>query len=137
MTEARHYRLTTTCANGRPHAVVVWGLWHRNRLHFEGRPTAGWAMNLKRDPRAVAHPPHPTRVVTVEGRVRILQDDDLTEAEWSELDTAFRAKYHVDQGSPYLCLEPSKIIAWDGGQLDTMTRWIFPDRGQEVQAGLG
>lgn len=126
MTGARHYWLTTTFRDGRPHAVPVWGLWHNNRLHFEGRSNAGWAQNLRRDPRAVAHPPHPTRVVTVEGRARMLEDNDITKAEWSELDARFQAKYEVEQGSPYWCLEPTKIIAWNGGKLDTMTRWIFP-----------
>lgn len=34
-------------------------------------------------------------------------------------------KYNVDKGSPYWYVQPTKVIAWNGGALDTMTRWIF------------
>ncbi|WP_161606087.1 pyridoxamine 5'-phosphate oxidase family protein [Microlunatus speluncae] len=123
MEAARHFWLTTTFPDGRPHAVPVWGLWHGNRLHFEGRPQAAWARNLIRDPRAVVHPPEPEQVVSVEGRARIIEDDDLTDQEWDDLDGRFQQKYATDSGSPYWCLEPTKVIAWDGGLLDTMTCW--------------
>lgn len=122
---AEHYWLTTTFPDGRPHSVPLWGLWRGNRLHFDGRPETAWARNLVRDPRCLANPPHPTRVVTLEGRARIIEDDELTEAEWADLDGRFQAKYDVAEGSPYWCLEPTTVIAWNGGKLDTMTRWRF------------
>ncbi|GAB3768851.1 pyridoxamine 5'-phosphate oxidase family protein [Microlunatus parietis] len=125
MAAAEHYWLTTTFPDGRPHSVPLWGLWLNNRLHFDGRPETAWARNLFRDPRCLAYPPHPTRVVTVEGRARVIEDDDLTDAEWAELDGRFQAKYGVTEGSPYWQLEPTTVIAWNGGKLDTMTRWRF------------
>lgn len=125
MNAATHYWITTRFPDGRPHTVPLWGLWHENRLHFEGRPQAAWARHLVRDPRAVVHPPDPEQVVTIEGVARIVQDDDITEQEWDDLDSRFQAKYAVDSGSPYWCLEPVKVLAWNGGLLDTMTRWSF------------
>ncbi|WP_350277925.1 pyridoxamine 5'-phosphate oxidase family protein [Kribbella sp. HUAS MG21] len=122
---ATHYWLTTIATDGRPHSVPVWGLWYGNRLHFEGRPQAAWARNLLRDPRVTAHPPEPEQVVMLEGRARVIQDDELTGQEWAELDGRFQTKYRTGTGSPYWCIEPTKVIAWDGGLLDTMTRWIF------------
>lgn len=56
---------------------------------------------------------------------RIVEDDEITEQEWYELDSRFQAKYAVNTGSPYWCLEPTKVLAWNGGLLDTMTRWSF------------
>lgn len=94
-------------------------------LHFEGRPEAAWVLNLRRDPRVTAHPPEPEQVVTIEGRARIIEDDDLTDQEWTDLDARFRSKYRTDSGSPYWCIEPTKVVAWNGGLLDTMTRWLF------------
>ena len=41
------------------------------------------------------------------------------------LDSAYQTKYGVDEGSPYWYIEPTKVLAWNGGNLHTMTRWIF------------
>lgn len=111
--------------DGRPHAVPVWGLWHDDRIHFEGGITTAWATNLLRDPRIAVHPPDPERVVTIEGVAHIIDDEDLSDDEWSDLDRRFQTKYDVDKGSPYWCVEPRKGLAWNGRGLDTMTRWIF------------
>ncbi|MEZ4870587.1 MAG: hypothetical protein R3C14_55170 [Caldilineaceae bacterium] len=40
-----YYWLNTIHTDGRPHAVPVWGLWYKNRVHFEGSmKTAGRAI---------------------------------------------------------------------------------------------
>ncbi|MFI7066058.1 hypothetical protein ACIBL3_34030 [Kribbella sp. NPDC050124] len=43
----------------------------------------------------------------------------------ADLDTAFQAKYDVDRGSPYWYVRPRRVIAWNGGALDTTTGWVF------------
>lgn len=126
MSQASHYWLTTTFGDGRPHAVPVWGLWHDDHLLFEGSIQTAWAQNLLRDPRMVVHPPDAERVVTIEGVASIIDDADLSTEEWQALDTRFQTKYDVDKGSPYWWVEPTKVLAWNGGGLDTTTRWIFP-----------
>lgn len=125
MESSRHFWLTTTHADGRPHSVPVWGLWFENRIHFEGGMQTTWARHLVRDPRSLVHPGNGEQVVVIEGVARIVEDDDLSDAEWAVLDEAFQAKYDVDKGSPYWCIEPTKVVAWDGGGLETMTRWLF------------
>ena len=128
MTASQHYWLTTIAADGQPHAVPVWGIWYRNRLHFEGGMKTAWAWHLIRDPRITAHLPNGEQVVIIEGIAHIIEDDDIDSDEWNRLDSAFQSKYQLDKGSPYWYIEPRKMLAWDGGGLQTMTRWLFPNR---------
>ena len=128
MTASQQYWLSTISATGHPHAVPVWGIWYKNRLHFEGSMETAWARHLVRDPRITVHPPHGEQVVIIEGIAHIIEDDDIDSAEWNRLDTQFQSKYQVDKGSPYWYVEPRKVLAWDGGGLQTMTRWVFPKR---------
>lgn len=128
MTSSQHYWLTTVSADGRPHAVPVWGIWYKNRVHFEGRMEAAWARHLVRDPRITVHLPNGEQVVIIEGTAHIIHDDDIDNDEWNRIDTTFQSKYQVDKGSPYWYVEPQKVVAWDGGGLQTMTRWLFPKR---------
>jgi hypothetical protein len=71
------------------------------------------------------HLPEGDKVVVIEGRARMIGDNDLTSDEWERLDSAYRAKYNVKEGSPYWMVQPQKVLAWDGEALGNMTRWIF------------
>lgn len=124
MAAADCYWIAGAGPDGRPHAVPLWGVWHANRLHFDGSPDTRWARNLLANPAVVAHPPDPARVVIIEGRARPLGDDELTVDEWAILDGAYQAKYKM-AGSPYWFVEPALVLAWDGMNLGTMTRWRF------------
>jgi general stress protein 26 len=125
MTQARHYWLATTSLDGQPHSTPVWGLWHENRLHIEGNPNSRWIRNLQQNPQISVSLPSGDKVVIIEGNVQFIEDDELDEAAWERLDTAFQTKYAVEQGSPYIVVHPRKIMAWDTEGLETMTRWIF------------
>ncbi|HRW04921.1 MAG TPA: pyridoxamine 5'-phosphate oxidase family protein [Caldilineaceae bacterium] len=127
MTQSKYYWLATTSGDGQPHAVPVWGIWDNNRVHFEGRPNTKWARNLLRDSRITVHLPDAEQVVIIEGNAYIIEDEEIDENEWRRLDTQFQTKYQVAQGSPYWYVQPTKVLAWNGGDLQTMTRWIFAD----------
>ena len=71
------------------------------------------------------HLPDGNQVVILEGLARITEDDELDEQAWQTLDTAFQSKYQVEEGSPYWTVHPTKVLAWDGADLQTMTRWLF------------
>jgi general stress protein 26 len=125
MTGARNYWLSTSTNDGTPHVAPVWGIWLDDRLYFDGSGSTKWGRNLANDPRIAVHLPDPERVVVVEGIARMLGDNDLTDDEWSTLDSTYRHKYSVDEGSPFRYVEPTKVLAWDGDDLQNMTRWIF------------
>jgi hypothetical protein len=44
---------------------------------------------------------------------------------WDLLDTTFQKKYEVDKGSPYIYVHPTRVLAWEGEALTTMTRRVF------------
>jgi general stress protein 26 len=115
------------CVNKRngPHVAPLWGIWHENRVHFDGSPHTGWAQNLRKNPQIVVHLPSAEQVVVIEGSATTYDDDALSEEEWAILDGKYRTKYSVAKGSPYWYVEPRKILAWNGGDLKAMTRWLF------------
>jgi nitroimidazol reductase NimA-like FMN-containing flavoprotein (pyridoxamine 5'-phosphate oxidase superfamily) len=125
MAAATYYWITTASAAGQPHAAPLWGLWFEDRLYFDGSPATRWSRNLQANPAVAVHPPDAERVVMIEGTARMLGDDELTPAEWAQLDGLYRARYAVDFGSPYWVVEPRLVLAWDGTKLGTMTRWRF------------
>jgi hypothetical protein len=64
--------------------------------------------------------------VIIEGVARALEDDDLTDAEWTALDAAFETKYNM-KGSPFRYVAPTKVLAWEGEDLRRTTRWVFDE----------
>lgn len=125
MSQSRYYWLNTVSPNGHPHAVPVWGIWHENRVHFDGGPQTRWARNLMYNSQIAVHLPDGDKVVIIEGRVQILEDNDLDGTAWQQLDALYRAKYTLDHGSPYWVVHPQKVLAWDTETLESMTRWLF------------
>src|ERR1051325_1189987 len=93
MEQARHYWLSTTYADGRPHAVPVWGIWYEQRFHFEGSMKTARARNLVRNHRIVVHLPDGAKVVILEGIAHIIGDDEIDSQAWRRLDTTFQSKY--------------------------------------------
>ena len=63
-------------------------------------------------------------MVIIEGVARQLADDELSAAEWAELDGLYATKYGME-GSPRWVVEPRLVLAWEGMNLATMTRWRF------------
>ncbi len=70
MTNAHVYWLSTLYADGRPHVTPLWGLWYKNRIHFDGNPKTGWLGNLLRTPQVAVHLPDGDKVVIIEGLAR-------------------------------------------------------------------
>jgi len=125
MSQSRHYWISTVFSDNRPHVVPVWGIWLENRLHFEGSMQTAWGKNILHNPHIAVHLPDADKVVIIEGMAHIIQDDEIDNETWSILDSAFQKKYQVDKGSPYIYVNPKRVLAWDGEGLTTMTRWLF------------
>ncbi len=119
------YWLATTDSTGNPHTVPLWGIWYENRMFFDGNPQTKWIRNLKKNPHVVVHLPSPREVCIIEGQIVILADNDLSKEQWQILDEVHKEKYGKIFGSPYIYVNPSKILAWDTPDFKHMTRWIF------------
>lgn len=125
MLNSRHYWISTVYPDQRPHVVPVWGIWHQNRFHFEGSMQTAWGKNILNNPQVTVHLPDGDKVVILDGTAHLIQDDEISGDDWDLLDKTFQRKYQVDVGSPYIYVKPTRVLAWNGEALTTMTRWTF------------
>ncbi|MHA2252467.1 MAG: pyridoxamine 5'-phosphate oxidase family protein [Candidatus Kariarchaeaceae archaeon] len=125
MMEAKYYWIVTTNKSGVPHSVPIWGLWFENRIFFGGSPKTKWVNNIKTNPLISVHLQSAEQVCIIKGKAIILEDEDIDEDTWNILDKRYEHKYQQFHGSPYIYLEPTKVLAWNSEKLDTMTIWDF------------
>ena len=118
--------LTTVRADGSPHAVPVWFLWHDGRLLVMSEPRTAKVTHVRRGSAALLH--LHTRadgngVVVLSGPVRL---SDRTASEWlPEIAGAYTAKYAeameaygmglpaiAEKFSVVIELTPTGLVAW-------------------------
>jgi PPOX class probable F420-dependent enzyme len=120
---ARNYWIATTRADGRPHAVPVWGVWLEGALIFGTNPESVKGRNIARDPRVVAHLESGDEVVILEGTITMLDNA----AQLQELERVYSAKYEFDvKLSGAFQLQPDYALAWTESDYPrTATRFDF------------
>ncbi len=81
----RNFWVVTVSAEGRPHALPVWGVWDddERRFAFSCSPRARKARNLAANPRAVIMVDDTVECVSVEGRAAPI-DEDRRKERWIE-----------------------------------------------------
>jgi hypothetical protein len=121
----RSYWIVTTRADGRPHAMPVWGVWVDGAVHWSSSPSSVKARNLARDPRVVVHLDSGDEVVILEGEVETFALDD-------RVADAYAAKYQwrpepsESDGGGWFRLSPSVAFAWtEQDYPGTATRFDF------------
>jgi hypothetical protein len=135
LTAARSYWVCTTRADGRPHAMPVWGLWLGapgdvlgGSLAFSTDPTSLKARNLLRDPRIVIHLESGDDVVLLEGRARTLDvtaDAALVASFVTEYDKKYSVKVEPGPEFGLYALTPDVVLAWQEVDFpNTATRWV-------------
>src|SRR4051812_37041343 len=92
---ARNYFIGTTCPDGRPHLMVVWGLFLDDRFLFSTSARSRKAKNLAAEPRCTVTPDNGEEAVILEGVAGPLEDAALR-ARWV---AAYQAKYGIDVGA--------------------------------------
>jgi PPOX class probable F420-dependent enzyme len=87
----RNFWVVTVSADGRPHALPVWGVWDDDdgRFAFSCAPQARKASNLAANPRAVIMVDDTVECLSVEGWARPVHGDER-QAQWIE---RYLAKY--------------------------------------------
>jgi PPOX class probable F420-dependent enzyme len=118
---SRSYWLTTTRADGRPHAMPVWGVWRDGLLWFSTGLESVKGRNLVRDPRAVMHLESADDVVILEGVVERADDDAVF--------AAYAEKYNMEASAEIfaalpgvgvlLRFVPSVVHAWTEADFET------------------
>lgn len=120
--ESRNYWVCTVRADGRPHAIPVWGVWDGEALVFGTNPESVKGRNIARDPRVVVHLESGDEVAILEGAIEPFSGDG---ARWS---AAYEAKYAIAQevGAGWHMLRPSVVLSWrEADYPSTATRWRF------------
>jgi nitroimidazol reductase NimA-like FMN-containing flavoprotein (pyridoxamine 5'-phosphate oxidase superfamily) len=131
LTKSRNYWVATTCADGRPHCVPVWGVWLGDAFYFSSGAKSRKARNLAANPNCVVCPEDGIQAVSLEGSA-----EKITDAETIRLFVeAYNPKYEwdlkvetvLDMG-PILAVRPRKVIGVDatpGEFQGSATRWQF------------
>jgi hypothetical protein len=124
---ARNYWIASTRADGRPHAMPVWGVWLDGALMFSTSRDSQKGRNLARQPYVVAHLESGDDVLILEGALAEATDPALL-ARYTD---AYEAKYSFrpDPSAPgdvvYL-LRPERAMAWEERDfVNSAIRWRF------------
>ncbi|MEM7142700.1 MAG: pyridoxamine 5'-phosphate oxidase family protein [Actinomycetota bacterium] len=94
---SRNFWLVTVSAEGRPHALPVWGVWmpDRERYGFSCSPRARKVRNLEANDQVVITNDDAVNVVSIEGRAERIDGDP---ARVEAMARAYQAKYAAEEG---------------------------------------
>ncbi|HEX6029971.1 MAG TPA: pyridoxamine 5'-phosphate oxidase family protein [Tepidiformaceae bacterium] len=125
LVESRNYWVATCRADGRPHLMAVWGIWHGASLWFSTGSESVKAKNLARDPRCSISTERGDEAVIVEGVVERVTDQPALKRVYE----VYQAKYGWSmEGESFYVLRPRVVFAFfeHADQFaSTATRWRF------------
>ncbi len=90
--KSHNYWIATTRPDGRPHLMVVWGIWWRGAFWFSTGPRTRKARNIAADPHVVIGTEKADEAVILEGTAEEIKD----RAVWKQLAQIYNAKYGGD-----------------------------------------
>ena len=127
LTNARNYWICTTRADGRPHAMPVWGLWADGAVWFSTDPTSVKGRNLEARPEIVVHLESGDECCVLDGTVQRVHD----EQDLQTFDDRYDTKYSVrpsdmgDAAGVYV-LRPRTVLCWTEADFQmSATRFQF------------
>ena len=123
LSRSRGYWISTTCPDGRPHSVPIWGLWLRDEFAFSTGAQSKKARNLLANPHVVIGVEPSDDSIVLEGEARLMDD-----AAWKrEFVTAYNAKYSwAMKDEPMYSVRPIVAFSFSEAEFsDGSTRWTF------------
>lgn len=129
---SHNYWLATVRQDGRPHLMIVWGLWHRGVFYFSTGSHSRKARNLESNAHCVIGTEQAHEAVVVEGAAEKVRDVDRL----NELLSIYQRKYDYDMSAmredilalrePIFAVRPSVAFGLDEkATLQKATRWRF------------
>lgn len=85
--------VATIDPDGSPHSVVVWYRLDGDEIVINSAEGRRWPANLRRDPRAELTVPDGYRYVQLKGRVSVIDDQVIAQADIAEM----ARRYHADE----------------------------------------
>jgi hypothetical protein len=134
--KSRNYWIATTRPEGRPHLMIVWGIWWDDAFWFTTGRRTRKAQNLTAFPHCVIGTDMADEAVIVEG----IAGEILDRAVWKEVVDLYNRKYGGDVGplletsnSSLFRVEPRTAFAQDEHAenfAEAVTRWTFSEDRQ-------
>jgi nitroimidazol reductase NimA-like FMN-containing flavoprotein (pyridoxamine 5'-phosphate oxidase superfamily) len=126
---SHNYWVCTTRADGRPHAMPVWGFWLDGAFHFSTGNGTLKARNIARNPEVVIHLESGDDVVILEGMAERVDLSDKVFAR--RVDALAKRKYKMPitgiPRSTMFRVRPRVALAWSEKNFPKdATRWEFP-----------
>jgi general stress protein 26 len=124
LAESREYWICTVRSDGRPHAMIIWGLWVDGAFWFGTGSKTQKARNLARNPNCIIGTQNAAEVVILEGVAEIVTDRDLIR----KLEPESLRKYGMSGGGsePVYRVRPRRAFGLvEKTFTKTATRWTF------------
>ena len=124
---ARNFWICTTRADGRPHAMPVWGIWLDDAFFFGSGRNSAKSRNLAANPAIVVHLESGDETVILEGLAEPVLDDDLER----RVDEVYGPKYDFTPDSsgetdPWFVVRPKRAYVWtESGYPGSATQFDF------------
>jgi general stress protein 26 len=131
--KSHNYWIATSRPDGRPHLMLVWGIWWQNAFWFSTGPRTRKAKNMAVHPHVVIGTDAADEAVILEGVPQEIED----RAVWKQLAKIYNSKYGGDvepllmasDGNVYR-VEPQVAFAQDEHAEnfgESVTRWRFEE----------
>ena len=125
LTKSWNYWLATTRPDGRPHLMLVWGIWRDGAFWFSTGDKTVKARNLAANPKCVIGTERANDAVILEGVAAWTAASPALAPLWQ----AYKKKYNWDvEGSGFYRVHPAVafgLIEKDKLFTQTATRWTF------------
>jgi len=129
--KSHNYWISTTRPDGRPHLMLVWGIWWQDAFWFSTGARTRKAKNMAADPHVVIGTEEADEAVILEGTAEEIKDRSV----WKQLVEIYNRKYGGDVGpllesSGGCVFRVTPQIAFGQDEhaenfTDAVTRWQF------------
>jgi hypothetical protein len=132
--KSHNYWIATSRPDGRPHLMLVWGIWWQDAFWFSTGPRTRKAKNIAADPQCVIGTEEADEAVILEGVAQEIKDRSV----WKQVAQIYNAKYGGDvepllmasHGSIFR-LQPKIAFGQDEHAenfAESATRWHFQEK---------
>jgi hypothetical protein len=125
LTDSREYWLVTVRSDGRPHAMIIWGLWFDGAFWFGTGSKTQKARNLAKNPNCIVGTQNAAEAVILEGVAELITDRAIAK----KLEPASLSKYKMSGGDgsePLYRVRSSRVFGLIEKTFPkTATRWMF------------
>ena len=125
LADSREYWMVTVRPDGRPHAMIIWGIWFDGAFWFGTGSQTQKARNLAKNPNCIVGTQNAAEAVILEGVAELVTDAALKR----KLGPASHDKYGMgggDRSEPVYRVKPRRVFGFIEKTFPkTATRWTF------------